>query len=319
MQVVFLSKKRNQRFIDLFAGIGGFHLGMEAAGGECVFVSEWDKFARQTYAHNFSKTSPGLFNLDDLAAETPTFVGDITKIADQLKNGNDVIPDFEVLTGGFPCQPFSHAGLRKGMDEARGTLFFDILQILKTKIKSGKPVQAFFLENVRGLLNHQSGDEKTIEIIERNLRKLGYTFGCHLVWASDFGVPQHRPRVFLIGFYDPKKAELFTAPQKQELTLTMSDIMGGEVPQKVGRTLRVGGRGSGVHDRRNWDSYLVNGIERRLGPSEGLRMQGFPDGYEFPSSVSEAQAMKQLGNSVAVPAIAAYAKAIGTALGWEND
>lgn len=312
-----MAKKKDQRFIDLFAGIGGFHIGMEDTGGECVFVSEWDKYARLTYEHNFKSTNPELFSTETPGGETRAFVGDITKITDQLKAGNDVIPDFEVLTGGFPCQPFSNAGLKKGMDEARGTLFFDILQILKTKIEKGKPVQAYFLENVRGLLNHQSGDEKTIDIIKRNLEKLGYTFEIHLVWASDYGVPQHRPRVFLIGFWDPRHAELFTPPEKIELQTTMSDIMGGMVPQKVGRTLRVGGRGSGVNDRRNWDSYLVDGIERRIGPSEGLRMQGFPRTYEFPTSVSESQAMKQLGNSVAVPAIRAYAKAIAKALGWK--
>jgi DNA (cytosine-5)-methyltransferase 1 len=314
-----LSNNKKQRFIDLFAGIGGFHIGMEDAGGECVFVSEWDKHARLTYEHNFKATNPHLFSTDTPGAETPSFVGDITKITDQLKAGNDVIPDFEVLTGGFPCQPFSNAGLKKGMDEARGTLFFDILQILKTKIEKGKPVQAYFLENVRGLLNHQSGDEKTIEIIKRNLEKLGYTFEIHLVWASDHGVPQHRPRLFLIGFWDQRHADLFTAPEKIELQTTMSDIMGGMVPQKVGRTLRVGGRGSGVNDRRNWDSYLVDGVEKRIGPSEGLRMQGFPKHYEFPDAVSETQAMKQLGNSVAVPAIRAYAQAIAKALGWKID
>jgi len=292
---------------------------MEDAGGECVFVSEWDKYARLTYEHNFKNSNPNLFSKDTPGAETPFFVGDITKITERLKSGDDVIPDFEVLTGGFPCQPFSNAGLKKGMEEARGTLFFDILQILKTKIEKGKPVKAFFLENVRGLLNHQSGDEKTIEIIERNLVNLGYTFEKHLVWASDHGVPQHRPRVFLIGFWDKANAELFTVPESVQLELTMSDIMGGMVPQKIGRTLRVGGRGSGVSDRRNWDSYLVNGIEKRIGPSEGLRMQGFPSNFGFPATVSETQAMKQLGNSVAVPAIRAYSLAISKALGWSID
>jgi DNA (cytosine-5)-methyltransferase 1 len=313
-----LARVRKQRFIDLFAGIGGFHLGMEQAGGECVFVSEWDKHARLTYQHNFEASSPKLFAKDNPGEETPYFVGDITKITDELKAGNHkIIPDFEVLTGGFPCQPFSNAGLKKGMDEARGTLFFDILQILRSKIESGSPVQAYFLENVRGLLNHQSGDEKTIDVIQRNLENLGYTFRQELVWASDFGVPQHRPRVFLIGFLDHRLAEKFQPPEKVDLEVTMSDVLKGAVPQKIGRTLRVGGRGSGVHDRRNWDSYLVDGVEKRLGPAEGLQMQGFPHWYQFPTTVSETQAMKQLGNSVAVPAIAAYGKAIAKTLGWK--
>jgi DNA (cytosine-5)-methyltransferase 1 len=313
-----MARVKKQRFIDLFAGIGGFHIGMEQAGGECVFVSEWDKYARLTYQHNFESSSPWLFSKDNPGAETAYFTGDITKITEKLKEGDEkIIPDFEILTGGFPCQPFSNAGLKKGMDEARGTLFFDILQILRSKKESGSPVQAYFLENVRGLLNHQSGDEKTMDVIKRNLQNLGYTFRQELVWASDFGVPQHRPRVFLIGFLDHSLAEKFEPPSKLELRLTMSDVLGGTVPQKVGRTLRVGGRGSGVHDRRNWDCYLVDGVEKRLGPSEGLRMQGFPDWYQFPSTVSETQAMKQLGNSVAVPAIAAYAREIAKVLGWK--
>jgi len=311
--------RKNQRFIDLFAGIGGFHLAMHAAGGECVFVSEWDKHARLTYEANLSKLSPGLFDGAGEGNETPFFAGDITKISERLRNGEKVVPDFEILTGGFPCQPFSQAGFKKGMEEARGTLFFDILQILKSKQAEGKPAKAYFLENVRGLINHKSGDKSTLAIIEQKLKELGYTFDKELVWASDFGLPQHRPRVFIYGFLDPKAAEKFKSPQKIDLTKTMSDIFGGKSHKEVGWTLRVGGRGSGVHDRRNWDCYIVDGVERRLGPSEGLQMQGFPDWYKFPAKLSETQAMKQLGNSVAVPAVAAYGKAIAQAIGWKND
>jgi DNA (cytosine-5)-methyltransferase 1 len=197
------------------------------------------------------------------------------------------------------------------MEEARGTLFFDIARILKEKAP-----EAYFLENVRGLLNHQSGDKKTIEIIEKNIRDLGYSFDVFLVKASDFGVPQHRPRLFMIGFRDPKARDRFVAtlPKPRMLKLTMSDVMGGKVDREVGFTLRVGGRNSGVHDRRNWDSYLVNGNEVVLNKTQGLAMQGFPKSYKFPAQVSETQAMKQLGNSVAVPAVEAYAQAIVKAL-----
>jgi DNA (cytosine-5)-methyltransferase 1 len=307
----------NQRFIDLFAGIGGFHIAMESAGGQCVFVSEWDKFARLTYEYNFSKSSPELFDGQGLGNETPRFVGDITKVTERLRNGERVIPDFEVLTGGFPCQPFSQAGLKKGMEEARGTLFFDILQILKSKIQEGRPAQAYFLENVRGLINHKSGNDSTMSIIRKNLEALGYTFDYELVWASDYGVPQHRPRVFIYGFLDEKASKRFIKPEKQELKLTMSDVWGGQAHKNIGWTLRVGGRGSGVADRRNWDCYIVDGETRRLGPEQGLRMQGFPRHYSFPSGISETQAMKQLGNSVAVPAIAAWGRAIAKALDWQ--
>lgn len=311
---------KNQRFIDLFAGIGGFHVAMAAAGGECVFVSEWDKFARLTYEHNFAKHSPNLFDGENRGNETPRFTGDITKVTDRLRQGDySAVPDFEVLTGGFPCQPFSQAGLKKGMDEARGTLFFDILQILKSKIEQGKPAKAYFLENVRGLLNHKSGDESTLGIIEKNLTNLGYSFNVDLVWASDFGVPQHRPRVFIYGFLSEAAQKRFHKPEKVDLKKTMSDIFGAPAHKEVGWTLRVGGRGSGVNDRRNWDCYIVNGEERRLGPAEGLQMQGFPDWFGFPVEVSETQSMKQLGNSVAVPAVEAYARAIVKALNWLND
>jgi DNA (cytosine-5)-methyltransferase 1 len=305
------AKSKPLSFIDLFAGIGGFHLALHSNSTqkihptECVFVSEWDSHARATYERNFKKLSPAVFELDPGTGEQRNFAGDITKVDPQT------IPDFEILCGGFPCQPFSQAGLKKGMDEARGTLFFDIARILKEKAP-----EAYFLENVRGLLNHQSGDKKTIDIIEKTLRGLGYSFDLFLVKASDYGVPQHRPRLFMIGFKEPMARERFVSdlPKPKKLRLTMSQVMGGKVDREVGFTLRVGGRNSGVADRRNWDTYLVDGKEVVLNKEQGLAMQGFPKSFRFPDSVSETQAMKQLGNSVAVPAIQAYAQAIVRAL-----
>lgn len=279
--------KRKVTFIDLFAGIGGFHLAFHNAGAECVFVSEWDDAARKTYKANYSSISPKIFK-----DEERLFVGDITKV-----DAKD-IPDFDILTGGFPCQPFSQAGLKKGFNETRGTLFFDVARIMKEK----QP-KAFFLENVRGLLSHNGG--KTFKTIEKVLTKdLGYSLFYKVVKASDFGVPQHRPRLFMVGFKD--KNIDFHFPEPTGLKMTMSDVWGGKVDREIGYTLRVGGRHSGVGDRRNWDCYIVDGVEKCMGPKEGLRMQGFPDDFVFP--VSETQAMKQLGNSVAVPAIEAVAK-----------
>lgn len=273
------------KFIDLFAGIGGFHIAFQNAGGTCVFASEWDENARKTYDFNHKKTSPELF-------EKGNFAGDITLVDPKE------IPDFDILCAGFPCQPFSQAGFKKGFNEARGTLFFDIVNIIKEK----QP-KAFFLENVRGLLNHDNG--KTFTIIKRILEEeLGYSFFHKIVKASDFGLPQHRPRLFMIGFKD-KNIE-FEFPKPKKLTMTMSDIWNGECPKKIGYTLRVGGRGSKIDDRRNWDSYLVNGEIKRLGVEEGKKMQGLPKDFIFP--VTETQAMKQLGNSVAVPAIQAVAE-----------
>lgn len=288
--------KKKLTFIDLFAGIGGFHMAFHNLGAECVFVSEWDEPARKTYKANFEKISPKIFK-----DEEHLFVGDITKV-----DAKD-IPDFDIITGGFPCQPFSQAGLKKGFNETRGTLFFDVARIIKEK----QP-RAFFLENVRGLLTHDGG--KTFSVIQKVLtEELGYSLYYKIVKASDFGVPQHRPRLYMVGFKN--KNIKFEFPEPIPLKTTMSDVMGGKVDKEVGYTLRVGGRHSGVNDRRNWDCYIVDGVERCMTPREGLKMQGFPDSFVFP--VSESQAMKQLGNSVAVPAIQATAKRIIEAL--QND
>jgi DNA (cytosine-5)-methyltransferase 1 len=275
------------RFIDLFAGIGGFHLALHDLGAKCVFASEWNDHARKTYEHNFKAISPSLF-------KTGNFAGDITQVSKKD------IPDFDILTGGFPCQPFSQAGKQKGFDDTRGTLFFDIAEIIKVK----KPA-AFFLENVRHLYSHDEG--RTFQTIRRILtEELGYSFQEFIVKASDHGLPQFRPRLFMIGFRNSKLS--ITPPPHRELAFTMSDVMGGKVAREIGYTLRVGGKASGVHDRRNWDGYIVNGKERRLTPAQGLRMQGFPKDFEFP--VSDNEAMKQLGNSVAVWAIKDYAREI---------
>jgi len=288
--------KKKITFIDLFAGIGGFHLAFHNTGAECVFVSEWDEPARKTYRANFEKIDPKLFDPKNI---DKTFVGDITKV--EPKD----MPDFDIITGGFPCQPFSQAGLKKGFTETRGTLFFDIVRIIKEKQPS-----AFFLENVRGLLTHDNGN--TFETIKRVLtEELGYSFYYKIIRASDYGVPQHRPRLFMVGFKD--NSIEFEFPEPKKLQMTMADVFGAkEVNREVGFTLRVGGRGSGLADRRNWDTYLVDGEVKRLTSKEGLRLQGFPDDFIFP--VSETQAMKQLGNSVAVPAIQATAEQIMKAL-----
>ncbi len=286
-----IKTKEDFRFIDLFAGIGGFHLAFSNLGGECVFASEWNEHARKTYEHNFRKVHPELF-------EKGNFVGDITKVKEKD------IPDFDILTAGFPCQPFSHAGFKKGFADSRGTLFHNIVQIIEEK----QPA-AFFLENVSHLLKHDNG--KTFETIKRIIEEdLDYSFHYKIVRASDFNVPQHRARLFMVGFRD--KNVKFNFPEKIPLKKTMSDIFGGNCPKKIGYTLRVGGRGSGIHDRRNWDSYIVDGRVVRLTPVEGKKMMGFPASYHFP--VSEVQAMKQLGNAVAVPAIQATALEIVRAL-----
>ena len=274
------------KFIDLFAGIGGFHLAMHELGGECVFASEMDKHARTTYEHNFRKISPELFKND-------MFNDDIRKVS------VSEIPDFDVLCAGFPCQPFSQAGYKRGFDDnhssERGNLFFNITEILDEK----RP-KAFFLENVRGIVNHDNGN--TFKVIRNILEnELGYSFYFKVVKATDYGLPQHRPRAFMIGFRDEGFMRGFEFPPNKPLKYNMSYVWGGICSRDIGFTLRVGGRGSSIHDRRNWDAYLVNNEVKQLSSVEGKRMQGFPEDFEFP--VSETQAIKQLGNSVAVDAV----------------
>lgn len=279
------------KFIDLFAGIGGFHIAMHNLGGDCVFVSEWDKNCVKTYTENFKEIAPSVF---ENGLPNKNFVGDITKV-----NPED-IPDHDVLCGGFPCQPFSQAGYKLGFEDTRGTLFFNIANIIKVK----KP-KAVFLENVRGLFTHDNG--KTFEVIKNTLDELGYNLYYNIVKASDFNCPQNRPRLYMICFRKDIDSSRFRFPDPVPLTKTMSYVFdGAEVNKKIGFTLRVGGKGSAINDRRNWDGYIVNGQEKRIGPKEGKRMQGFPEEYIFP--VTKSIAMKQLGNSVAIPAIEAVAK-----------
>lgn len=281
-----MDKKHNFTFIDLFAGIGGFHLAFHNLGGKCVFASEMDIHARKTYEHNFKEISPELF-------KNKMFNDDIRNVAPSD------IPDFDILCAGFPCQPFSQAGHKRGFDDnhnsERGNLFFNIVDILEEK----KP-KAFFLENVRGLIKHDNGN--TFKVIRNILEnELGYSFYFKIVKASDYGLPQLRPRAFMIGFRDEGFLKGFTFPANKPLKFNMSDVWNGQCSREIGFTLRVGGRGSKIDDRRNWDAYLVDGQVKQLGIEQGKKMQGFPDSFEFP--VSKTQGIKQLGNSVAIDAI----------------
>lgn len=319
------------RFIDLFAGIGGFHAAFAELGAECVFVSERDTEARKTYLHNFREHAPQVFPKGE--SEWPRFNRDITEITQPdgltmpygratsgqreiiTKNIINKIPPHDVLCAGFPCQPFSQAGYKRGFDDDRGNLFYDIEKILRAH-----GPQAIFLENVRHLLSHDGG--RTMKVIGERLEAAGYRFTPYVVKASDHGVPQHRPRLFILGFLDHEVHERFSPPEKRELEVTLDQVMDGRVTmtrhgdaREIGFTLRVGGRNSPMDDRRNWDGYWVDGKETRITWRQGLKMQGFPEVFDFPEDVSLTHRMKQLGNSVAVPAIRDYAAAIFRAIG----
>ncbi len=294
MKIVPKNKKKYS-FIDLFAGIGGFHIAFSNLGCECVYVSEFEKYCRITYENYFKPRYPELFRNEK------HFGGDITVVTNSDEDIKNNIPPFDILTGGFPCQPFSQAGRRKGfLDKTRGTLFFNIAKILEVR----KP-RAFFIENVRGLLNHDNG--KTIELMDDVIHSLGYSFHYKIIRASDFGTPTHRPRLYMVGFRNDAEHKIpFKFPEPIDLKITMSDILGGKTDKKIGYTLRVGGVSSGINDRRNWDSYLVDGEVRKITVKQASKLMGFPNDFSFP--VSDRQAMKQLGNSVAIPAIQATAK-----------
>lgn len=203
INIVDLLGKR-LRFIDLFAGIGGFHVALHHVGGKCVFASEWDKHARQSYEANYIGLEPTLFMKND-DGEYLFFNEDIND-ADPKR-----IPDFDICCGGFPCQPFSVAGLKKGFEDTRGTLFFNIANIVKEKIQAGHPPRVLFLENVRGLKNHDRGN--TLKVILATLDELGYDYSYEVLNAKYFGVPQNRERLFIIAWYkDLVKVDSFKFP-----------------------------------------------------------------------------------------------------------
>lgn len=198
--------RRKFKFIDLFAGIGGFHIAMHENGGECVFASELDKFARITYEENFKEKSPEIF-------KNGNFNIDIT---DPELNYNE-IPEFDILCGGFPCQPFSNAGLKKGFNDTRGTLFFNIQEIIHSKIKANKKDKSvkvpkvILLENVKGFKNHDKG--KTYETIKNVLNKLDYHVSSEVLNSKYFGVPQNRERIFIVAWHKKQiKATKFDFP-----------------------------------------------------------------------------------------------------------
>lgn len=278
------------RFADLFCGIGGFHIALKSLGMECVFACEIDDNARKTYKHNFD---------DVFLNNSELFAKDIWSL--NFKK----IPDFEILCAGFPCQPFSQAGKKHGFkDNKSGNLFFAIEEILKVK----KPL-GYILENVSFLKNHNDG--KTLKTIQKKIKDLNYTFDYQILKASDYGLPTYRPRIFMVGFNKSMinsqyHGVSFKFPNKKNLKKTMSNILKGfcskdfkgNQERKIGFTLRVGGGRSGVLDKRNWDSYIVDKKIIRIEPRHGLEMMGFPKSYLFP--VSNTQALKQLGNTVAV-------------------
>lgn len=309
-------KWNNFTFIDLFAGIGGIRLGFESVGGRCVYSSEFDEDACKTYVANFG--------------EHPA--GDITKIQ------ANSIPDFDILLGGFPCQAFSIIGKKEGFaNETCGTLFFDIERILKEK----KP-RAFMLENVRNLTAHDKGN--TFRVIIAHLEALGYHVYSKVLNALDYGVPQKRERIIIVGFIDDVKFN-FPNPVPFSERKSLSDILETQVDKKyyvrneirLSRLERLKDKNypkpyishenmAGSITPHPYSSalragasanYILINDERRPTERELLRIQGFPD--DFKIVVPYGKIKKQTGNSVAVPVIKAVAREMIKALEAFNE
>ena len=310
----------SMKFIDLFAGIGGFRIALEEGGSKCVYSSEWDKFAQITYRHNFN----------DLPE------GDITQINPQS------IPEHDILCGGFPCQAFSISGKQGGFDDTRGTLFFDVANIVKFK----KP-KVLFLENVRNFIRHDGG--RTLNTIKNVLDKLGYDVFTSVLNSSNFGVPQHRQRVYIVCFNKDLNVTNFKFPSPTYKEIYLKDILEKNVdtkdyeinrtdmvikgneklltddlvagkklrPIRVG-TISKGGQGERIYSPEGHaitlsaygggiagktGAYLINRKVRQLTKRECLRVQGFPENFNFPDDISKRQVYKMCGNSVSVPVI----------------
>jgi DNA (cytosine-5)-methyltransferase 1 len=303
------------KFIDLFAGIGGFHLALSAFGLECVFACEWDKYAAQIYEKNFHLKPHG--NINNIHA------GDI--------------PAHQIVCAGFPCQAFSIAGKQKGFADTRGTLFFQVVRIIEWH----QPL-VIFLENVKNLVRHDQG--KTFEIVIKTLESLDYQVFYQILNASDFGLPQNRQRIYIVAFHKNINAKNFIFPQPFNQPVCLQDILENDpvdakiiqrddiniyknyLPEKcasgeikllnkpiqigkvnkggqgeriyhpLGHAITLSANGGGIGAKTGL--YLINGQVRKLSPRECARLQGFPNSFLLDASPS--QAYKQLGNSVAI-------------------
>jgi DNA (cytosine-5)-methyltransferase 1 len=290
-------------FIDLFAGIGGFRIGLERLGGQCVFSSEIDRHAAATYERNFG--------------EKPA--GDITRI-----NPEDV-PRHDVLCGGFPCQPFSVSGKQRGFEDARGTLFFQVMRLVAAK----RP-RAVFLENVANYARHQNGDtlKRTLSMLEGE----GYRVSHAILNASDFGVPQARKRLYIVGVRSDTESQVFKFPKSSSIgrKVAVKDILvsNDEAREQVidRSDIRISGKEAKPGEGRPAQIGTINkgGQGERIYSVEGhgitlcRRMMGFQEWFSI--DPRRGQAYKQFGNAVVVPVIEAIGKSMleSADLAWKQ-
>ena len=311
------------KVLSLFSGIGGLDTGFSNAGFDIIWANDFDKYAVETYSANY---------------RNPIRLGDINDIS------LDSLPDFDVLIGGFPCQPFSMMGSELGFEDTRGTLFFRIAEIIKDKIEKGKKPKVVVLENVRTLRTHDKG--RTFKTIKHILEKeLGYKVYDTVLNTADYGIPQTRNRTYIVCFAFENAG--FAFPEKMPLTLTLQDLLEENVDDKyflsdtILPTILSDGTGgykakseidlkvarplcatmAKMH-RACQDNYVTqNGKVRRLTPRECARLQGFSDKFIIP--VSDSQAYKQFGNAVTVHVAESVAKEIRKTLvelgEWKDD
>jgi len=314
--------KQGLKTLDLFAGIGGIRIGFERAGFETVFSNDFDEPCRTTYNQNF---------------QTAKLV-----VEDMRKIGVNDLPKFDFLLGGFPCQAFSIAGYRQGFNDekGRGNLFFDIIRILKAHKPTG-----FLLENVKNLKSHDGG--RTFEIIEKELKALGYHIKSHVLNSMYYGnIPQNRERIYIVGFRNKKHHDNFEFPKPIKRTVKITDILEKNVHekyyyndkplyQKLVKDIKEPGK---VYQwRRQYVRENKSGVcptltanmgmgghnvpiikdkkgIRKLTPRECARIQGFPDTFQLPKNLADSALYKQIGNSVSIPVVEAVAKAMKRAM-----
>ncbi len=318
----------NWKFIDLFAGLGGFRLALESFGAKCVYSNEWDIPVQKVYKENFG--------------ETPD--GDITKVSEKD------IPDHDILCAGFPCQAFSISGKQRGFEDSRGTLFFDVARIVKEK----KP-KIVFMENVKNFATHDNG--KTLETVKMTMEELGYSFYQRVLNSVDYGIPQKRERIYMVCFRNDLNIENFNFPKSLKLTKHVEDYLLDDLsltenlyvdrpdiyyndtednlysnkPIRLG-TVNKGGQGERIYSTKGiaitfsaygggvfakTGGYLINGKPRKLHPRECARLMGYPDTYKISEKAN--QAYQQFGNSVVVDVLQYIGIEIGKAVEVINE
>ena len=264
-----MTKESQQlKFIDLFCGMGSFHYSFQKLGFKCVMASDIIEPAKVNYKNNY----------------------DIDVLGDICDIDPSSIEPYDILCAGFPCQPFSQAGKQKGFKDSRGTMFSHVMRFVTKNIP-----KIVILENVQALLNHDKG--KSFAKIKHDLENEGYQIVFKVLKCSDYGIPQMRKRLFIVGFKNiqVKNLEKFFELDEYYKTVTLSKYLGQNFKKDVAYTLRCGGKHSPIDDRHNWDGYWVNDKEYRLTIEDGLKLQGFND-YDFIGNKNEK--WKMLGNTI---------------------